>query len=77
MVDLSLLEDMDEVDLLQEEVMEPKVGKDGLLTLLEEVQADMKLDLVIAAEDIAVVVEVSEEVAEGTVEVAKDLEVVL
>ena len=73
MVDLSLLEDMEEVVLLQEEVMEPKVGKDGLLTLLE----DMKLDLVIAAEDIAVVVEVSEEVAEGTVEVAKDLEVVL
>ena len=77
MVDLALLEDMEEVDLLQEEVMEQKGGKDGPLTLLEEVQADMEVDLGIAAEDIAVVVEVLEEVVEGTVEVAEGLEEVV
>ena len=73
MVDLALLEDMEEVDLLQEEVMEQKGGKDGPLTLLEEVQADMEVDLGIAAEDIAAVVEVLEEVVEGMVEVVEDL----
>ena len=50
MVDQALLEDM---DLLQEEVMEGKGGKDGPLTLLEEVPVDMEVDL-----DIAVVGEV-------------------
>jgi hypothetical protein len=73
MVDLALLEDMEEVDLLQEEVMEQKGGKDGPLTLLEEVQADMEVDLGITAEDIAAVVEVLEEVVEGMAEVAEDL----
>ena len=69
-VDLALLEDMEEVDLLQAEVMEQKGGKDGPLTLLEEVQADMEVDLGIAAEDM-------EEVVEGTVEVAEGLEEVV
>ena len=58
MVDLALLEDMEEADLLQEEVMEQKSGKDGRLTLLEEVQVDMEVDL-----GIAVVGEVLQEVA--------------
>ena len=35
---------MEEADILQEEVMEQKSGKDGLLTLLEEVQVDMEVD---------------------------------
>ena len=58
MVDLALLEDMEEADLLQEEVMEQKSGKDGRLTLLEEVQVDMEVDM-----GIAVVGEVLQEVA--------------
>ena len=58
MVDLALLEVMEEADLLQEEVMEQKSGKDGRLTLLEEVQVDMEVDL-----GIAVVGEVLQEVA--------------
>ena len=77
MVDLALLEDMEEVDLLQEEVMEQKGGKDGPLTLLEEVQVDMEVDLGTAVDDIAVVVEILVEGAKDMVEIVEDLEEVV
>jgi len=75
-VDLDLEEvmvDMVEVDLLQEEVTEGKSGKDGPLTLLEEAQMDMEVDLDIVVE-VIVVGEDLEVVVEGMVEVVEDLE---